>query len=243
MPQHCVTSLLGELGPLDPPMRTPAPGTPRPGPQPFVTISREPGAGGNSLARELADALNADDADDRDKPWAPWDGELVEKVAADYHLSAQLIERLDEGRPTSLADYVGNLVVGPAGGYVEESRVFAHLSRTIRALANSGRTVIVGRGAAFITRHLPQGIHLRLVAPFEWRVARMADELKLPRHDAANWVRQNERRRHAYIHRHWPDQSLGPESFTLTFNCARLATTEMVDLTRRLVLSRTTVPA
>ena len=42
----------------------------------------------------------------------------------------------------------------------------------VRALAEVGRVIIVGRGGVFITRDLPGGIHVRLVAPREWRVRR-----------------------------------------------------------------------
>jgi hypothetical protein len=53
-------------------------------PQPFVTISRQAGAGGRTLAKALAERLT--EIDPSDRPWAAWDGELVEKVAAEQRI-------------------------------------------------------------------------------------------------------------------------------------------------------------
>jgi hypothetical protein len=49
----------------------------RPRPQPFVTISRQAGAGGRSFARGLAARLN--ELDPGGLPWTVWDNELVER--------------------------------------------------------------------------------------------------------------------------------------------------------------------
>src|SRR5687768_14561006 len=64
----------------------------------FVTVSRQAGAGGRTFAARLVDRLNEGCPGSR--PWAAWDRELVEKVAAENHIPASVVEQLDR-RPRS----------------------------------------------------------------------------------------------------------------------------------------------
>jgi hypothetical protein len=128
-----------------------------PGRRPFVTIAREAGAGGRSLSHALADALNQRDDTTR---WRAFDRELVEKVAADHQISETLVESLEKKTRSWLDEL---LVSGPESSF----GVYRRVAATIRALAEVGGAVIVGRGGVFVTEGLPGGIHIRLVAPLE----------------------------------------------------------------------------
>src|SRR5687767_1330894 len=65
---------------------------------PFITISRQAGAGGRSLAKQLADRLNS--IDPGELPWTTWDNELVEKVASEHYVSPSRVEALEDERPS-----------------------------------------------------------------------------------------------------------------------------------------------
>src|SRR5213592_738570 len=70
-------------------------------PRPFVTISRQPGAGALKVAAEFVDRINSKlsritaPSDDTPPQWTCWDRELVEKVASDHHLSTRLIDSIE----------------------------------------------------------------------------------------------------------------------------------------------------
>ena len=68
-----------------------------PRPLPFVTISRQAGAGGRTLAKHLAERLNALAGGGGDD-WSAWDHTLVEKVSRDYDLSQALVAALEDSR-------------------------------------------------------------------------------------------------------------------------------------------------
>ena len=114
----------------------------------------------------LAKRLNA--ADPGELPWTVWDNELVERVAVEHQLPAASIESLKDQQPSWLEEALGGLMLGD---HPDELKVYHRVAATTRLLAEMGRVVIVGRGGAFITRNLLGGIHLRLVAPLEFRVA------------------------------------------------------------------------
>jgi cytidylate kinase len=133
-------------------------------PQPFVTISRQAGAGGRTLARALAERLNATDPVDR--PWTVWDRELVEKVAREEHIPVSLVETLEtEGpRRSAFAEFLASLSAknDPAAD-LDEYQVYRRVAHAARAIARAGRAILVGRGGVYATHDLPGGVHVRLV--------------------------------------------------------------------------------
>ena len=136
----------------------------------FVTISRQAGAGGTSLGTELVKAINRlnPEAD----PWCAWDQELVDKVAAEHHIRDEFIEAMEDAKRPWFLELIASL---SSADRPSDFKVYRRVAMTIRALAHAGRAVIVGRGGVFITAGLPGGFHVRLVAPIDFRVRRMAE--------------------------------------------------------------------
>ncbi len=187
---------------------------------PFITISREAGVGAWSLAGRLARRLN--ERQPGNPPWTSFDRELVEKIAADRRIAPQLVESLEEESHSWLADFWTGLSFGGKKEIPTEVAVFRQIAAAIRALAQVGRVVIVGRGGAFITRDMPNGIHVRLTAPLDHRIDGLARREQLDRKIAALRVRQLDRNRLAFHRRYWPDHADDPAIFHLTLNTAAL---------------------
>jgi cytidylate kinase len=200
---------------------------------PFVTISRQAGAGGNTLAKALERRLN--DMDPGERPWASWDKELVSKVALDHHLPASAVESLEsEGsHPTWFEDFLSSL--GEQAS-LDEYQLFRRLAITVRGLALVGRCILVGRGAVYATSDLHGGIHVRLVAPLAHRVEHLAKIRGISEKAAASEVRRIDQERDAFHRRYWPDRALLPEIFTITLNAAQVSEEQMVDCILPLLL-------
>jgi cytidylate kinase len=198
-------------------------------PAPFVTVSRQAGAGGRTLGRALADRLTALGPPDR--PWAVWDRELVEKVSAEEHIPASLIESLEADGPrrSMFQDFLASLSARNDAADLDEFQVYRRVARTVRALARAGHAILVGRGGVYATSDLPGGVHVRLVAPLHDRVANMARILNVSEAHAAEEVRRIDRYRDTFHRRYWPDKALLPEIFTVTLNTARLGDEEMAN--------------
>jgi len=204
--------------------------------RPFITISRQPGAGAWTLARQLADALNAELPGEQ--PWTCWDRELVEKVAADLKLSARLIDELEDRGHSWVRDFLESLSLSDEVRHADDARIYARMAQTIRALAQAGRVIIVGCGGVFITRNMPGGIHLRLVAPLQKRIEFMARQYQLTAEQAAQRIRELERNRATFYRHFWPGQTLSPETFTLTINTAAVEMPAIVQMLVTLVKHR-----
>src|SRR5689334_15070829 len=120
-----------------------------------ITVTREYGAGGYEVAHRLAEVLG----------WELLDRQLLHQAAAVEHLPDADLERLDE-KAVRMADRFR--LHPPHERYVHGLREAA------RQAAARGNVVLVGRGTGQLLLDTPNVFHLRLVAPREWRVRRMA---------------------------------------------------------------------
>lgn len=192
---------------------------------PFVTISRQAGAGGWSLAKLLVERLNTIDPGERQ--WAAWDRELLERIAEEHHIPAALVESLEHPR-CWLEDLLSGISLSNDAASLDEYQVYRRVASTVRGLARAGRSVIVGRGAVYATNDLPGGVHVRLIAPVEYRIARVARLMKVPEAKAAAEIHRLDRHREAFHRRYWPGKALMAEVFTITFNAAAITEEQMV---------------
>jgi hypothetical protein len=202
----------------------PAPAAPAV-PRTFVTVSRQPGAGGITFSHRLAQRLNAGGADD----WSAWDRELVERVAAEANIPPELIETIpDRHRSwfTTLADAISS---HPNAPDFAEVRAYKRVIAAIGALAERGHAIIVGQGGTFVTEGMPGAIHLRLVAPPEHRIKHFADREQISLGEAAARLKEADAYRAEFFRRFWQRKVIGPEQFTMTLNAAELSVDEMID--------------
>jgi cytidylate kinase len=78
-------------------------------------------------------------------------------------------------------------------------------------------------------------LHLRLVAPLDYRLATIARQLNLSAHDAAAHIHQIEHNRRAFYHRHWPSETLDPEHFAVTINTAHVSMPAIIQMVHAMV--------
>ena len=187
---------------------------------PFVTIARQCGAGGSMVAHLLAQRLNRRKGSE--PPWRAYDRELVEKVAEDHELSTIMLETLADDRRSWLSDTIG--------GRPSELALLRRVTATIRALAGAGRCIIVGRGGVLITRDMPGGLHVHLVAPLNCRVQRKAEEWGVSEDDAEAKVREIDENRRQFYRRYFPNAHMSAETFAATFNTEAIPEDKQVEL-------------
>ena len=160
---------------------------------PFVTISREFGCEGGALAVRLQEILN-----ERCRPfftWVAYDQEVLDEVAKALHVARGVVETIDGHRRSEMSELFDAIL----NQRVDEALVFRKMAEVVRSLAIHGHTVLVGRGSYLITQDLKTGMHVRLEAPRDWRVHRIATDRELSMTEAEKVVHQGERERDHYI--------------------------------------------
>ena len=151
---------------------------------PFITISRQYGADGITVAEYIAKSIN--NMYEPTPNWMVYDKNLVEKIVEDHNLSAKLVESMTEKKRNEIDE----VVKGFFSSLPSQLSVFMKTAKTIRSLASHGNVIIIGRGGNIITRDMENGISVRVIAPFKWRVENIMEREKLNRKEAENLVKK-----------------------------------------------------
>lgn len=136
---------------------------------PFVTISRQAGAGGHTLAKALLGTFARQGDTELFGGWQIFDQELCEIVTRDPAFSKSLDSLLAEEYRTQIDDFFHQVVRSA----VDQDYVMARVFEVVRAVASIGRAVIIGRGGSQVTKDMGPGVRLRIVAPEEQRIQRL----------------------------------------------------------------------
>jgi hypothetical protein len=198
---------------------------------PFVTISRQAGSGGIKFGCTLVERLNRL----RPSPQPPWhclDRELVQRIAADHHLSTDLIDSLEKSSHTWIEEFIGGFAHSDHSP--SDLAVFRRVMQTMRALARAGHVILVGLEGEQMTRGMPGGLHVRIIAPFEWRVKSLARNDGLSEDDARRRVQLLDKDRTAFAAKFWPHEDR-TEAFHVTLNANLLSEEQMVDCVMPLI--------
>jgi len=140
---------------------------------PFVTISRQAGAGGHTLAQTLVQWLEQEMEADWFHGWQVCDQSLCDIFLRDTQLQVSVQSLLTE----EFRSQIHAFVTGLFGRKPDQYRVMQEMFETVRALAAVGKVILVGRGGCLVTRKLELGVHVRLVAPEADRVQSMMQML------------------------------------------------------------------
>jgi len=186
-------------------------------PRPFITLSREPGTDDQRLIDELLSRLRL--RDPADPPWTVCDRQVVETIASELQIPKSFIESIERTAPSCFGEMVRTLTA-TGKTWPTDTTIYHRVAHTLRAMAEMGRVVLVGRGGAFASAGLPGGTHIRLVAPRSARVRRFAALHQLTEPQAADAVRRLERDQDAFFQRYWPKPSFEPSAFDAVFNTA-----------------------
>jgi len=175
--------------------------------RPVLTVSREHGAGGDDVARKLAETLHLD----------LFDREIIQRIAENTHLSERVVASLEKDQEV-LTDWLASI---SSRTYLSPVEYRYHLSRVVGAIAHHGAALIIGRGAHLI---LGQGEALRVlvVAPLEVRVRAVMEAEKLNERDARRRIVTVEADRKAFLMKHFHADFADPTTFDLVVNTSVL---------------------
>lgn len=199
---------------------------------PFVTISRESGAGGSTFARALVTRLSEDLPGD--KPWTVFDRNLVERMLESEHLSPGLARFLPEDKVSEINASIGELV----GLHPSIWSLIQRSNELMRQLARAGNVVLVGRGANCATDGISGGVHVRLVAPPEFRAHRVAAELGVSAAEAAEHNIRIDAARRNYVRSVFETDVSRASGYDLVINTSTIAIDQAADLAMQVLRAR-----
>jgi cytidylate kinase len=136
-----------------------------------ITIEREYGSGGADIARKLAERLG----------WQLWDQHLTDEIARHMDCESRAVEEHEEHMDALYYRLFKAFLRGSFEGSLNAGRLkmvdadgIRHVAeRVVTAAANSGNSVIVGRGSTYYLRDRPDTYHVFIYAPLDAKVQRL----------------------------------------------------------------------
>jgi hypothetical protein len=183
---------------------------------PYLLISREKGAGGSAVSQLAGKRLG----------WQVFNNEIVDAIAEKAHVRRELIESLDERDRATIEDAIAELLDPKP---ISTAGYLAHLREILLTLGHQGDVIIVGRGAQYV---LPSqfGLRVRMVAPVEVRVRRIASRENLSMKSARAEVESSDRERTRLVHRQFGQKVADSLNQDLTINTAELTVEAATDV-------------
>lgn len=143
--------------------------------RPFITISRQAGAGGHLLAEALLEVFARQDDTGLFGGWQVFDRRLCEIVAENPTHSTSMSSLLAEEYRTRTDEFLRQML----GSSIDQDMLMLHVFQVVSAVASIGKSIIVGRAGSEVTRDMEHGLALRLIAPEEVRIQRVIDRYGL----------------------------------------------------------------
>jgi len=191
---------------------------------PVITIAREFGAGGSSVAAILSERLGAEIVD----------RSVIAQVARLAQMAPEEVEAEDE-RPRGLVERVVRAFAPLAPDlspgweppypdpFFDPRRVVLELTEhVIREAAATGNAIIVGRGAAFVLAGRPHVLHAFLHAPVDARVRTIMERFDLAEAVARRRLHETDANRTAYMRQVYGSDWRAPGHYDLVLNTGRL---------------------
>jgi cytidylate kinase len=182
---------------------------------PVITLSREPGSGGKLVGKAVADRLGLE----------LFHQEIINAMAASADTSARIIRTLDERGVSMLEDWVSAAISERHLWPDEYSQV---MMRVIGTIGRHGKALIVGRGANFV---LPpeNRFRVRIIAPLEMRVDRVAETFGVGKKEAKKRVLRTESERRAFVRKYFHSDIRDPANYDMILNSGTLAVDSAAD--------------
>ena len=193
-----------------------------------ITISRQFGAGGKTLGKQVAEALNYTFADE----------DIVQKIAELAKVSPGWVESVEKEAGGRLSRIVNKMVSKPLvdrilkdeRGYIDEQIYIDYLVIIISQLAEEDDLVILDRGSQYILNDLPGAYHFLLINNFDNRVRFISDSYNITPSRANQIVKHEDRRRISLYRKIGKQDYDQPELYHLVINMARVQMDEALRL-------------
>lgn len=194
---------------------------------PVVTISREYGCPAKIVAQDLSIKLNNPIfRGNKKRQWRWISKEILEESAKELKMNRHILKDFVNAGNRGIMD---DLIYGlSAKFYPGNNKVKKTLAEVIMEFAKQGRVIIVGRGGVSLTRHIKDSLHIRLVAPVEWRVHVVSERYHLTQRQALKKITQIDAKRD-HLHEFFGGKEADKNFYDIVYNYQTMTQTEILE--------------
>ncbi len=192
---------------------------------PVITISRLTGCDARQVAALLVDDLNHRTGTNK---WKWVDKDIIYAIAKELNTETQRVENFYKGIELS---NMSEMIMAFSGGFVSDLRVKKAIKDVVLSMCKEGHIVLVGRGGVSIAHDIADSLHIRLIAPFYWRVENVMKKKEMNIEAAEEYVVDTDEKRFNLIHTFLDKKPLNIDYlFDATLNRSSFTIAELADI-------------
>ena len=192
---------------------------------PVITFSRLTGCDARQVAAILADALNHKFNTTK---WKWVDKDIIYAIAKELNTDTQRVENFYKGIELS---NISEMIMAFSGGFVSDLRVKKAIRDVVLSICKEGYIILVGRGGVSIAHEIADALHIRLIAPFYWRVENVMKKKEMNIETAEKYVVDTDEKRFNLIHAFLDKKPLNIDYlFDATINRSSFSIQETADM-------------
>jgi len=203
---------------------------------PIITLSREYGCYASHIATLLNEKLTeASQIDTKKVKWNVISNEILLDAAKALEIDPSKISHLfGASEKQFLSDLLESFSTKK---YVSDTAIKKAITAIVKSYAEQGNAIIVGRAGCVITKGITKSLHVRLVAPHDWRVRRIQERFNLNEVSARKQVAEFDEKRKTFMSFFRGDKP-DAELFDVTFNRAKMTEEEIISSIYNIAQSR-----
>ncbi|MCK5538068.1 MAG: cytidylate kinase-like family protein [Bacteroidales bacterium] len=192
-------------------------------PGPVITISRDYGCYASEIAQKLTAKINEEI---KGPKWQYITKEILVEAAKELGSREHEIAHIFGAESKT---FLGDLAISfGQKKYTSDALIKKTIKKVVRAYSEQGHTVIVGRAGSIIAEDITKSLHIKLIAPKEWRINAIANRYELLKTDATKIVEEHDITRTKFME-FFSDRSPDCDLFQAVFNRASLNTNQIVN--------------
>jgi cytidylate kinase len=191
---------------------------------PVITISREVGCNGLKLARLIAVRLNQQKLT---SDWRVLSKEVFYESAKELNMDPEKVRKTFKQSDKYTFEEI--IKAFNDKNYKSERKIVKTVCDVVLSFAIDGFCIIVGRAGHIIARNIKNSLHIRLIAPLDYRINNIMENNKLNREDAIQFIHKIEKERQAFRDAMNIDNKQ-EILFDITVNRAMFSDEEIVDI-------------
>jgi cytidylate kinase len=198
---------------------------------PVITISRQTGCGASHIAWALCEELNTNKnipsvITEGNVKWSFINREILQKSAEQLNLDPSTLKHVIDDKDRGIMDQIVDAL--STHSHKSDQKIMKTVQDVIRQFGNNGNVVIVGRGGASICSGIKKSLHIRLVAPEEWRIAQITQRLNFSIAFATQYVRKQDAERELLVAKLFGKKA-DHNVYDIEMNRSRFTEKEIVD--------------
>ncbi len=193
-----------------------------------ITISRQFGAGGETLGRMISNELGYTFADNN----------IIQKVANEANVSPNFVKLVETEGGTKLSKFISKVVsqrwldraLSNERGYIDEQLYIDYLILIIAQMADEGNAVILGRGSQYILKDHPDTFGVLLIDDMENRAKFLIKNYDISEKQAMQSVKNEDKRRANLYNKLGKEDYDDPALYHMVLNMSKFSIEDAFDL-------------